>query len=427
VNNKEVYVSLDIGTSDVKVIIGEMTNGALNIIGVGTSHSEGIKKGSIVDIDLTVHSIKNAIEQAEKMVGSEIKSVIVGVSGNHIQLQPCHGVVAVSGENRVPEIDDHDVNRVLEAAQVSIPLDRQIIDVIPKEFIVDGLSGITAPRGMIGVRLEMNGTIITGSKTVLHNIERCVQRAGLNVTYVGLQPLASGMYALSKDERNVGTALVDIGGGSTTVSVFEQGYLQTMFEIPVGGDHITKDVSIGLKTTTDVAEELKLKHGHAYFDEASEEEVFNVPVIGGSKEQQHSQLDISHIIEARLVEIFQMVDNELKKQGYKDPAGGYVLTGGVASTEGIIELASEVLENNVRKEVPDYIGIREPQYTTSIGLIKFTDYMVKVHGSGKEVAAGIVTNFEEPVNKSVKAPKQKKNSGEDPIAKIKRWTKYFFE
>ncbi|OZM58509.1 cell division protein FtsA [Lottiidibacillus patelloidae] len=423
-NSNEVYVSLDIGTSNVKVIIGEMTNGALNIIGVGTAKSEGIKKGSIVDIDLTVHSIKNAIEQAEKMVGLEIKNVIVGVSGNHISLQNSHGVVAVSGEKRVPEIDDQDIARVMEAAQVSIPLDRKIMDVIPKEFIVDGLSGITAPRGMIGVRLEMHGTIISGSKTVLHNIERCVQRAGLNVSYVCLEPLASGMTALSKDERNIGTALVDIGGGTTTVSIFDQGHLQAMVEIPVGGDHITKDISIGLKTTTDVAETLKLKYGHAFYDNASEDVVFQVPIIGGNKHVDKSQLEISDIIEARLVEILQLVELEVRKLGYKDLSGGYVLTGGVSSTEGLLDLASEVLQHHVRIAVPDYIGVREPQYTSSVGLIKFTDHLVKVQGKGKEVAAGIIEDIEVPIKKE-KAPKKEKNT--DALAKIKNWTKYFFE
>jgi cell division protein FtsA len=423
-NNNDVYVSLDIGTSNVKVIIGEMTNGALNIIGVGTAKSEGIKKGSIVDIDLTVHSIKNAVEQAEKMVGLQIKNVIVGVSGNHISLQSSHGVVAVSGEKRVPEIDDQDITRVMEAAQVSIPLDRKIMDVIPKEFIVDGLSGISAPRGMIGVRLEMHGTIISGSKTVLHNIERCVQRAGLDVSYVGLEPLASGMVALSKDEMNIGTALVDIGGGTTTVSIFEQGHLQAMVEIPVGGDHITKDISIGLKTTTDVAETLKLKFGHAYYDHASEDVVFQVPIIGGNKQVDKNQLEISDIIEARLVEILQLVENEVRKLGYRDLSGGYVLTGGVSATEGLTDLAAEVLQHHVRVSVPDYIGVREPQYTSSIGLIKFTDHLVKVQGKSKEVAAGIIEDIEVPITKE-KAPKKEKNK--DALTKLKNWTKYFFE
>jgi cell division protein FtsA len=424
-NSNDIYVSLDIGTSNVKVIIGEMTNGALNIIGVGTAKSKGIKKGSIVDIDLTVHSIKNAIEQAEKMVGSEILNVVVSVSGNHIQLQTSHGVVAVSGENRVPEIDDQDIARVMEAAQVSIPLDRKIMDVIPKEFIVDGLGGINAPRGMIGVRLEMHGTIISGSKTVLHNIERCVQRAGLNVSYIGLEPLATGMLGLSEDERNIGTVLVDIGGGTTSVAIFEQGNLQATSEIPVGGDHITKDISIGLKTTTEVAEELKVKFGHAFYDIASEDITFNVPIIGGNKQEQKNQLDIADIVEARLVEILQLVEQEVKRLGYKDIAGGYVLTGGVASTEGLVELATEVLGHHVRLYVPDYLGIREPQYASSVGLIKFTDNLVKVQGKGREVATSIVIEDVHEPQHTIQPVKEEKKR--DTMGKIKKWTKYFFE
>lgn len=209
-NSKDIYVSLDIGTSSVKVIIGEMVNDTLNIIGVGKVQSEGLRKGSIVDIDETVHSIKRAVEQAERMIGMEINQVIVGVTGNHVKLQPCHGVVAVSSENR--EISDEDISRVIDAAQVvSIPPEREIIDVIPKQFIVDGLDEINDPRGMIGVRLEIEGMIITGSKTILHNTLRCVEKAGLEILDITLQPLAAGAFALSKDEKNLGVALVDIG------------------------------------------------------------------------------------------------------------------------------------------------------------------------------------------------------------------------
>ena len=227
-NSNEIYVSLDIGTSSVKVIIGEMVNDSLNIIGVGNVQSEGLRKGSIVDIDETVHSIKRAIEQAERMIGMDIRQVIVGITGNHVMLQPSHGVVAVSSENK--EITDEDIARVIDAAQViSIPSEREIIDVIPKQFIVDGLDEINDPSGMIGVRLEMEGTIITGSKTILHNILRCVERAGLEILDIALQPLAAGSFALSKDEKDLGVALIDIGGGSTTIAVFEQGCIEVYY------------------------------------------------------------------------------------------------------------------------------------------------------------------------------------------------------
>ncbi|MGZ4159942.1 MAG: cell division protein FtsA, partial [Neobacillus sp.] len=369
-NSNEIYVSLDIGTSSVKVIIGEMVNDSLNIIGVGNVKSEGLRKGSIVDIDETVHSIKRAIEQAERMIGMEIRQVIVGITGNHVMLQPCHGVVAVSSQNR--EITNEDVARVIDAAQVvSIPPEREIIGVIAKQFIVDGLDEINDPRGMIGVRLEMEGIIITGSKTILHNTLRCVEKAGLDILDITLQPLAAGAFALSKDEKNLGVALIDLGGGSTTLAVFEQGYLKATSVIPVGGEHITKDLSIGLRTSTEDAERIKIRYGHAFYDDASEEEVFSVPIIGSDQHQQFNQLEISDIIEARMEEIFELIVNEMKRLGLSDLPGGYVLTGGIANMQGVLELAQVILQNRVRIAVPDYIGVREPQYTTAVGLIKY--------------------------------------------------------
>ncbi|SFA46481.1 cell division protein FtsA [Parageobacillus thermantarcticus] len=422
-SSNEIVVSLDIGTSSVKVIIGEMLNESLNIIGVGNVKSEGLKKGAIVDIDKTVQSIKRAVEQAERMIGLTIRRVIVGVTGNHVQLQDCHGIVAVSSENR--EITDEDVARVMDAAQVvSIPPDREIIGVIPRQFIVDGLDGINDPRGMLGVRLEMEGTIITGAKTILHNLLRCVERAGLEISDICLQPLAAGSIALSDDEKNLGVALVDIGGGSTTIAIFEQGFLQATSVLPVGGDHITKDLSIGLRTSTEDAEKIKLKHGHAFYDLASEEEVFDVPIIGTDQRQQFSQLEIADIIEARLEEIFQMVQQEIRKLGFRDLPGGYVLTGGVANMPGILELAHVVLGSSVRIAMPDYIGVRDPQYTTGVGLIKFAYRQAALQGKSVPVAASVV----EPIEKRPQRqqPKQKKKEATFG-KKVKKFFGYFFE
>ncbi|GMB08545.1 cell division protein FtsA [Thermolongibacillus altinsuensis] len=429
-NSNEFFVSLDIGTSSVKVIIGEMMNETLNIIGVGNVKSQGLKKGSIVDIDETVHSIKKAVEQAERMVGIKINRVIVGVNGNHIQLQDCHGIVAVSSENR--EISNDDVARVIEAAQVvSIPPEREIIDVIPKQFIVDGLDGINDPRGMLGVRLEMEGTMITASKTVLHNVLRCVERAGLEIADICLQPLAAASIALSKDEKNLGVALIDIGGGSTTIAVFEQGFLQTTAVLPVGGEHITKDLSIGLRTSTEDAEKIKVKHGHAFYDLASEEEVFSVPVIGTDQHQQFSQLEIADIIEARMEEILQMAQYEIRKRGFRDLPGGYVLTGGVTNMPGVLELAQTVLENTVRVAMPDYIGVRDPQYTTGVGLIQFAYKNAKLQGRNIPTFASINDfTHERKVQKAaqkqkVKQPKAK--TEENFGYKVKKFFGYFFE
>lgn len=425
--NSDIYVSLDIGTSSIKVIIGEMVNGSLNIIGVGNAKSEGLRKGSIVDIDKTVHSIKKAIEHAERMIGMEIRRVIVGVSGNHVSIQPCHGVVAVSSENR--EISDVDIARVIDAAQVvSLPPEREIIDCIPKQFIVDGLDEINDPRGMIGVRLEMEGMLITGSKTILHNTLRCVERAGLEIQDIVLQPLAAGSYALSKDEKHLGVALVDIGGGSTTISVFEQGDLVATSMLPVGGDHITKDLSVGLRISMEDAEKIKIKHGYAFYDRASEDEVFRVPVIGSNQFQQVTQLELADIMEARIEEIFELAINEIRQMGIYDLPGGYVLTGGVASTQGILELAQAVFQNRVRVAAPDYIGVREPQYTTAVGLIKFAYKNAKVQGRilGSSVAAN-ESSGKHTQKLAHQTAKKEKPTEERLSVRVKRFFGYFFE
>ncbi|OZI12154.1 cell division protein FtsA [Bacillaceae bacterium SAS-127] len=427
-NSNEILVSLDIGTSAIKVIIGEMVNDSLNIIGVGSVKSKGIRKGSVVDIDETVHSIKKAIEQAERMVGMEIKQVIVGIAGNHALLHPCNGVVAVSSENR--EITDEDIIRVMDASQVmSIPPDREIINVIPKQFIVDGLDEIMDPRGMIGVRLEMEGIIVTGSKTFLHNTLRCVERAGLEIMDIVFQPLAAGEIALSKDEQNLGTVLVDIGGGSTTVSVFNQGYLKGAVVFPIGGDHITKDLSIGLRTSTEDAEQVKRTYGHAFYDLASEEEVFSVPIIGSDQHQQFNQLEISDIIEARLEEVFEMVIEELRHQGVHDVPGGFVLTGGTSAIQGILDLAQDVFQNRVRVAIPDYIGVREPQYTAAVGLIKYAYKNARLQGRNVSTTLEPMTVTETRPKEAPQPKKVKPEKTEDQklTSKVKKFFGYFFE
>jgi cell division protein FtsA len=429
-NSNEIYVSLDIGTSSVKVIIGEMVNDSgkdsLNIIGVGNVNSEGLRKGSIVDMDDTVHSIRRAIEQAERMIGMEIKDVVVGISGNNVMLQHCHGIVAVSSQNR--EITNDDVIRVIEASHVgSIPPERENIGVIRKQFILDGKDEINDPRGMIGVRLEMDGTLITGSKSIIINTLRCVERAGLEIVDIVLQPLAAGDYALSKDEKNLGVVLIDLGGGSTTIAVFEEGFIAQTSIIPVGGDYITKDLSVGLRTSTEDAEKIKVKYGHAFYDEASEDEVFSVPIIGSDQHQQFNQLEISDIIEARMEEIFELVLHEMKRLGYSDLPGGYVLTGGIANMQGVLELAQVILQNRVRIAMPDYIGVREPQYTTAVGLIKYAYKNARLPGG-----TGGSSTITEPVEK--RAPKQQqpktkveKHPEDKMSSKVKKFLGYFFE
>ncbi len=426
-NNNDILVSLDIGTTKIKVIIGEVLNDSLNIIGVGTAKSNGMKKGAIVDIDQTVHSIRNAVEQAERMVGMQIDSVVVGISGNHIQLQPCHGVVAVQSENR--EITNEDVKRVIDGAQViSIPPEREIIDVIPKQFIVDGLDEITDPRGMIGVRLEMEGTIITCSKTVLHNILKCVERANLKVADIVLQPLAAGTVALSKDEKNLGVALIDVGGGCSTVSIFENDHIISTSVVALGGDNITKDLSIGLRTTTEEAEDIKLNHGHAFYDDAQEDEVFEASIIGSNAKQTFNQLQIADMIEARLEEIYAFAEREIRRMGYQQLPGGYVLTGGTMKMPGALELASDVFRSNVRIAIPDYIGVREAQFTAGVGILQFAYHNAKIQG--KELFPAITHGYEEPKAKKVKKQPTKTNTVNENNKKesgIANLFKYFFD
>lgn len=425
-NNSDVLVSLDIGTTKIKVIIGEVLNDSLNIIGVGTAKSNGMKKGAIVDIDQTVHSIRNAVEQAERMVGMQIDSVVVGINGSHIQLQSCHGVVAVQSENR--EIGDEDIARVIDGAQVvSIPPEREIIDVIPKQFIVDGLDEINDPRGMIGVRLEMEGTIITCSKTVLHNTLKCVERANLQVSDICLQPLAAGTIALSDDEKNMGVALIDVGGGCSTVSIFENDHLASTSVVNLGGDNITKDLSIGLRTSTEEAEDIKLNYGHAFYDTAREDETFEASIIGSNTRQSYNQLQISDMIEARMEEIYAFAEREIRRMGYQELPGGYVLTGGTMAMPGVSELAQDLFHSNVRIAIPDYIGVREPQFTAGVGILQFAYRNAKIQG--KELFPSVIENTNEQKPKRTKKqsksnePKEKKKK-DSGIANL---FKYFFD
>ncbi|MGG1265644.1 cell division protein FtsA [Brevibacillus laterosporus] len=389
-SQNDLIVSIDIGTSKVRVMIGEVNNGNINIIGVGQSHSEGISRGTIVDIDQTVHAIREAVDHAERMVGVTIEDVYVGISGTHIELFETQGVVAVSSEDR--EIREEDIDRVVQAAKVvALPPDREIIDVVPTEFVVDGLGKIKDPRGMIGVRLEMEGTIVTGSKTVIHNVVRCAQRADLQVAGIFLQPLAASSVALTKDDKNLGVVLVDIGAGSTTIAIFEQGQLVATSTLAIGGDHITNDIALGLRTHTEVAEKMKRKHGCALIDEASDEEKFKVTRIGSEVEKQFTQVDLANIIEPRAAEIFNLIEDEVYRLGFQNEiAGGYVLTGGTVCMPGMLELANEELAAPVRIAIPDYIGVRDPGYTIGVGLIQYasmlTNYKAKKPAPAKAVS-----------------------------------------
>lgn len=375
-SNNDIIVSLDIGTSKVRAIIGEVVNGTINIIGVGSAESEGIRKGAIVDIDQTVNSIRNAIDHAERMVGIQISEVYVGITGNHIMLQSSHGVVAVSNEDR--EIGEEDIDRVIQAARViALPPEREIVGVVPKQYLVDGQEGINDPRGMIGVRLEVEATIITGAKTGIHNLLRVVEKSELKVAGLILMSLASGNLALSKDEKAVGTVLVDIGAGASTIAIFDQGNLVATSTIQIGGEFISNDISIGLHTQLEIAEKIKLKYGCASVDDSAPDQVFKVTRMGSNVEKEFSQVDLANIIEPRVEEIFQLIRAEVHRLGYGNLAGGYVLTGGTVCMPGILAIAQSELATSVRIAVPDYIGVRDPSYTSGVGIIQFVSKYMK--------------------------------------------------
>lgn len=403
--------------------MGEVDGETLHVIGVGNVQSAGIRKGIIIDIDATVESIQKAVEQAERMTGIEINEVVLGIPANGVALQDVKGVVAINSETR--EITDDDLDRVIDSAQVaSISPEREIVNIVPKQFIVDDYGEITDPRGMIGVRLEMDGTLITTSKTVLHNILRCVERAGLSIREIYLQPLAAGTFALSDDEKNHGTAYIDIGGGSTTVSIFGNDELMATSVLPIGGDHVTKDLSIVLKTPTEHARKIKHQYGHAFNDDASDDELFEVPVIGADSKDQYSQRYISEIIGSRLEELFDLVLDELYRMGIKDLPGGIVLTGGITKVEGLLQLARYVLKSRVRLHSPEYIGVREPMYSTAVGLIQYAHKESTFFGTVYEESKMVQTDGYASQPKTTERQKQDKTSF---MKKAKDMFNNFFE
>jgi cell division protein FtsA len=411
VSYEEFIISLDIGSSQVRVVVaGVNPDGTTQIVGIGTSESKGMKKGAIINIDQAVQSIRKAIAHAERMVGIEISEVYVGVTGNHVSLQPSHGVVAVSSEDR--EISYQDIDRVLQAARViALPPERAIIEVVPKQFIVDGLDDIRDPNGMIGVRLEVDAIIVTGAKTIIHNLLRCVEKADLSIAGMVFLPLAASDFCLSEDEKNLGVVMADIGGGTTTLTVFQHGHLAGTSVIPIGGEYITNDIAIGLRTQTGTAEEIKCKYGVASKEYASNKETFHVQTIGSSRERAVTQLELAQIIEPRIEEIFHLIRQQVRVMGFSDePAGGYVVTGGVMATAHITHVAQKHLGTAIRIAIPRNIGMKEPSYTAGVGMIQYLQKrgMPQVSES-----------------RSAHPPSQKKQRGPSPLERVKSWLSEF--
>lgn len=376
--NQEIFVSLDIGTTSIKVVVAEAINGQVNIIGVGNEKSRGLSRGVIVDIDEAVISIRKAIAQAERKANVKINEVIVGIPSNKLNIDACHGMVAVESDNR--EIQAKDVENVIAAAKVrAVPPEREIVAIIPEEFIVDGFNGIRDPRGMIGVRLELYARLLTGPKTIIHNIKQCVHKAGLQITELVLHPQAIATVALTEDERTFGTVVIDMGGGQTSASIIYDNQLKYSFVDQEGGDYVTKDISVILNTSLDSAERVKREFGYALSSQTSSEEYFSIETVGKKDPVQVDEHYLSEIIEARLDQIFETIYEDLKQVDALDLPGGFVLTGGGAALPGVEEMAKKYFGNKVKVFIPAQMGMRNPIFSTGMGMVEYTANLDDIH------------------------------------------------
>lgn len=374
----DFVVGLDIGTTKICCVIGECSENdgekILDIIGIGTSPSHGLKKGIVVDIDATVDSIRKAVQEAELMAGVKVSNVTIGIAGNHIKSFNSSGIVAV--KNR--EVSQNELDRVLEAAKaVAIPQDREVIHVIPQEYVIDGQEGIRDPLGMSAVRLECRVHVVTGSASSTQNLLKCAQKAGLNVSELCLQPLASAEAVLTEDEKDIGVVLLDIGGGTTDLAIYKEGALVYTGILPMGGNHMTNDMAIGLRTPQSDAEQLKVQYGCALDSLTTEGESIEVPGVGGRKPRIVSRKLVAEILGPRVDEIFSLAYREVMKSGHLEGlTGGVVLTGGASLLEGMCEVAEVIFEMPVKRASPTGVGglldmANSPKYSTAVGLLKF--------------------------------------------------------
>ena len=370
----ELVVGLDIGTTKICAVVGETAPDGVDIVGIGMSPSTGLRKGVVVNIEQTVQSIKKALEEAELMAGCEIRNVFAGIAGSHIMGFNSHGVIAVKGG----EVTQKDIERVIDAAKaVAIPLDRELIHILPQEFIVDDQRGIEDPLGMAGVRLEVKVHIVTGAVSSAQNIVRSCHRAGLDVSDIVLESLASAQAVLTEEEQEIGVALVDIGGGTTDLAVFSNDSIKHISVIALGGSNLTNDIAFGLRTPMSSAEKIKERHSCALADMVQSNEVIEVPSVGGREPRRLSRQVLAEICEPRVEEILSLVDQELVRSGYKNMIGaGVVLTGGTSLTDGIAELGEQVFNLPTRVGYPRGIGglkdvVMNPKYSTAVGLLLY--------------------------------------------------------
>lgn len=369
-----LVVGLDIGTTKICTVVGEIVDGQVQIIGLGTHPSKGLRKGVVVNIESTVQSIKKAVEEAELMADCHITSVYAGIAGGHIKGINSHGIIAIKNK----EITSNDVRRVIDAASaVAIPMDREIIHVLPQEFIVDGQDGIKDPVGMSGIRLEGKVHIVTGAITSAQNIIKCANRAGLDVADIVLEQLGSSEAVLTPEEKELGAAIIDIGGGTTDLVIFSNGSIKHTAVFSLAGNHITHDISIGLRTPIEEAEKIKIRYGCALTSMVRKDETIEVPSVGGRKPRVLSRQTLAEIIEPRVEEILTLVHEEVVRMGYSNliPAG-VILTGGSAILEGVPELTEQIFNLPVRRGIPTGIGglvdlVSSPIYATGVGLVLY--------------------------------------------------------
>ena len=373
--DRGMIVGLDIGTSKVVAIVGEINaEGTVDIVGIGSHPSRGLKKGVVVNIESTVQSMQRAVEEAELMAGVQIHSVYAGIAGSHVRSLNSHGIVAIKDK----EVTQSDVERVMDAARaVAIPADQQILHVLAQEFIIDDQEGIREPVGMSGVRLEAKVHLVTGAVSAAQNIIKCVRRCGLEVEDIILEQLASSHSVLTEDEKELGVCLVDIGGGTTDIAVFTGGAIRHSAVIPIAGDQVTNDIAVALRTPTQHAEEIKIRYACALRQLANPDESIEVPSVGDRPPRRLSRQTLAEVVEPRYEELLNLVQAELRRSGYEDlVAAGIVLTGGSAKMEGVVELAEEVFHMPVRLGLPQYVSglvdvVRNPIHATGVGLVLY--------------------------------------------------------
>ena len=383
---RNLLVGLDIGTSKVVAIVGELTvDGTIDVVGVGSHPSRGLKRGVVVNIDSTVQSIQRAVEEAELMAGCQIHSVFAGIAGSHVRSLNSHGIVAI----RDKEVTQSDVERVIDAARaVAIPADQKILHILPQEFIIDAQDGIREPVGMSGVRLEAKVHIVTGAESAAQNIVKCVQRCGLEVEDIVLEQLASSYAVLADDEKELGVCLIDIGGGTTDIAVFANGAIRHTAVIPIAGDQVTNDIAMALRTPTQHAEEIKIRYACALTQLAGADETIKVPSVGDRAPRDLSRQALAEVVEPRYDELFTLVQAELRRSGYEDQVpAGIVLSGGTSKMEGVVELAEEIFHMPVRVGYPQSVKglndiVRNPIYATSVGLLLYGAEHYQAAGAG---------------------------------------------